>query len=135
MKPYWAMNQIEYAHLFLDTRLFIIFGCSLGDSDGWWWRRIHHSLKLRPDEGTPLSELIIYWWVSDTSHACREDVLARFFAGAGDPPEAERAEVQAQIQVVVYDDATPRAFLSTPLQHCSRPTPMASCFPSVQPSA
>lgn len=115
MKPYWAMNRIEYAHLFPDTRLFIIFGCSLGESDGWWWRRIYEALNRQADDGTPMSELIIYWWSPAGSLASREEVLGTFFAGvAAALDEPKRASVEDRIQVVVYSDEIPPAFLATP---------------------
>ena len=108
MKPYWAMNRIEYGHLFSDTRLFIIFGCSLGESDGWWWRRVYEALNRQTDDGTLLSELIIYWWSPVASPDAREEVLDTFFAGvAGDSDEPERASVEDRIQVVLYTDEQP----------------------------
>lgn len=75
MKPYWAMNRIEYGHLFPATRLFIIFGCSLGESDGWWWRRVYEALSRQTTEGSPPSELIIYWWAPVANPVTRETVL------------------------------------------------------------
>ncbi len=115
MKPYWAMNRIEYAHLFADTRLFIIFGCSLGASDGWWWRRVYEALNREDANGTPLSELIIYWWSPLDSPVAREEVLEAFFSGvAGNFGEQERARVANRIQVVPYTDETPPVFLATP---------------------
>lgn len=115
MKPYWAMNRIEYGHLFSDTRLFIIFGCSLSKSDGWWWRRVYEALNREIDNGAFPSELIIYWWSPIASPVTREEVLGTFFAGvAGDLDEPERASVEDRIQVVVYTDECPPVFLATP---------------------
>ena len=115
MKPYWAMNRIEYGHLFSDTRLFIIFGCSLGASDGWWWRRVYEALNRQTEDGAPLSELIIYWWSPMASPHARDEVLEAFFAGvSGGADEHERASVRDRIQIVLYTDETPPAFLSTP---------------------
>jgi len=115
MKPYWAMNRIEYGHLFPDTRLFIIFGCSLGKTDGWWWRRVYEALNRETGNGASPSELIIYWWSATTSPITREAVLDTFFAGvAGDSDEPERASVEDRIQVVLYTDECPPVFLATP---------------------
>lgn len=115
MKPYWAMNRIEYGHLFPDTRLFIIFGCSLGESDGWWWRHVCKALNREPVDGRPLSELIIYWWSPAAKPATREDVLDTFFTAiTGDPNSPERTSVQERIQIVLYTDETPPVFLATP---------------------
>lgn len=115
MKPYWAMNRIEYGHLFSDTRLFIIFGCSLGKTDGWWWRRVYDALKRPTGGGASPSELIIYWWSPIAGSVTREAVLDAFFAGvAGVSDEPERAGVEDRIQVVVYTDDSPPVFLTTP---------------------
>ena len=119
MKPYWAMNRIEYSHLFPETRLFIIFGCSLGVSDGWWWRRVYEALNRQTVEGAALSELILYWWTPLVSPVTREAVLDIFFArvranGDAPVPEAERLTVEARIQIVVYTDQSPPVFLATP---------------------
>lgn len=117
MKPYWAMNRVEYGHLFADTRLFIIFGCSLGKTDGWWWRRVYEALNRQPDDGAPMSELVIYWWSPVDRPATREEVLASFFAGvAGDLDEPERSSVEQRIQVVAYTAQSPPLFLATPLR-------------------
>lgn len=115
MKPYWAMNRIEYGHLFADTRLFIIFGCSLSKTDGWWWRRVYEALKRQTDDGASLTELIIYWWSPTANPVTREAVLDTFFTGvAGDLDEPERAGVEDRIQVVNYTDEDPPVFLATP---------------------
>jgi Bacteriophage abortive infection AbiH len=117
MKPYWAMNRIEYSHLFCDTRLFIIFGCSLGESDGWWWRRVYEALNRVTAEGSPTSELIIYWWTPMANPVTRETVLDTFFAAVtanSDEPGAKRASVEERIQVAVYTDDSPPVFLATP---------------------
>ncbi|HSX69004.1 AbiH family protein [Nocardioides sp.] len=115
MKPYWAMNRIEYSHLFSDTRLFIIFGCSLGESDGWWWRRVYEALDRPITEGTPPSELVIYWWTPPANPVATEAVLDTFFAHAR-PASAEtaRSSIEERIQVVIYTDEDPPVFLATP---------------------
>mgnify|MGYP000132558441 CR=1 FL=1 len=79
MKHYWARNDVEYKHLFNDVRLFIVFGSSLGLTDGWWWRRIQDGLKANAN-----SELIIYWW-HDGEGDCPDNmlVLDQFARGAG----------------------------------------------------
>lgn len=115
MKPYWAMNRVEYGHLFAGTRLFIIFGCSLGESDGWWWRRVYQALNRQSEDGGPLSELIVYWWSPTSMPASREAVLAAFFAGAMvSPSDPDRESVATRIQVVPYTDESSPVFLATP---------------------
>lgn len=54
MKPYWGQNDKKYSRFFSDTRLFIIFGHSLGSTDEWWWKYIVETIL------TSEAELIIY---------------------------------------------------------------------------
>lgn len=54
-KSFWARCAERYDSLFVETELFIIYGCSLGTSDSWWWRKIYNKLV----EQNP-AELIIY---------------------------------------------------------------------------
>jgi hypothetical protein len=114
MKPYWAMTDIEYGHLFADTELFIIFGCSLGPTDGWWWRRILDALIREPASGKAASELIIYWWTPAGAHDPSEDILEKFLLGAGlEPQDPIRQQVQDQIHVVAYTDQNRPVWLAT----------------------
>lgn len=114
MKPYWAMTDIEYGHLFADTELFIIFGCSLGATDGWWWRRILGSLAADGPGGKPSSEVIIYWWSGGAEPASREAVVERFLGSAGvQANDPIRRRIQDQIHVVAYTDLDPPVWLAT----------------------
>lgn len=114
MKPYWAMIDIEYGHLFADVELFIIFGCSLGLTDGWWWRRILGALLDAPADDKPRSELIIYWWTRDEAPDSSAEVVEKFLLGAGvEPHDPVRQRIQDQIHVVVYSDANPPVWLAT----------------------
>lgn len=114
MKPYWAMNSIEYGHLFSDVQLFIVFGCSLGATDGWWWRRIIDGLAREPDGDEAMSELVIYWWTRAGSPETPADVVDRFLLGAGLGPSDPRFQrVQDQIHVVLYTDEDVPVWLAT----------------------
>jgi hypothetical protein len=78
-------------------------------------RRVYEALNRQTDDGTPLSELIIYWWSPVARPHAREEIFGTFFAGvAGDSDEPERAGVEDRIQVVLYTDESPPAFLATP---------------------
>lgn len=124
-KAYWSQAHALYRGHFSQADLFIIFGCSLGESDGWWWRNIAKALQQRKVQEVPIgpngkfetvteqSELIIYWWKrgdADTIDSAKE----RFFDAAGifvgDPA---RNDLSDCIHVVLYDAATPRTFLRT----------------------
>ncbi len=112
-KPFWAQNKRRYEHLFGDTELFIIFGCSLGETDRWWWRHIAESLgqdRPRPEGGISYKpELIIYWYNGGqglTQSAVRE----KFLRAAGFSDQTDLAEY---IHVVLHDDSTDRVWLNT----------------------
>lgn len=110
MKPFWARNNIQFAKLFPETELFIIFGCSIGESDGWWWRRILEALSAEGSE----SELIIYSWYADPAMPpTRESVCNRFLSAAekdlGDTPQ----NVLDRIHIILYHSGSERVWLNT----------------------
>lgn len=113
-KPFWAQNERRYKHLFSDTELFIVFGCSLGESDRWWWRHIAESLgqeRTRSDEGDVYQpELIIYWYNGGTQVLSGAEVREKFFQAAGVTDGGDTADY---IHVVLHDDSTDRAWLNT----------------------
>lgn len=103
-KAYWAQSESKFQHLFLETRLFIIFGCSLGQTDGWWWRNICQTLKSNPD-----SELIIYWWYQ-IGNKPSEDLIRQKFIDVANETDRSVAE---KIHVIVYSNHDKRIWLST----------------------
>ena len=109
-KPYWAQNDLRYAHLFEDTNLYIIFGMSLGETDQWWWRKIVDSLEKSD------AELILYNHCRDVSKASAEVVKNRFLKSAGwVGAEKEKYNIINKIYVVNFDNNTPRfAFSMNP---------------------
>lgn len=109
-KPYWAQNNLKYGDLFPATDLFIIFGCSLGDTDRWWWRAIVEGLRQNAE-----ADLILYWRRGPndaelTATSLREK-LASAAGYTGDTGVLELLEQKARI--VLYDDATERVWLNT----------------------
>jgi hypothetical protein len=110
VKPYWAQNDLKYAHLFEDTDLYIIFGMSLGVTDQWWWRKIVDSLEKSD------AELILYNHCRDVSKASAEVVKNRFLKSAGwFGAGKEKYNIINKIYVVNFDNNTPRyAFSMTP---------------------
>ncbi len=113
-KPFWAQNVPRYEHLFNDTELFVIFGCSLGVSDRWWWRHIADALgkeRSRPGKGgTYRAELLLYWYNGGSHALTREEVRERFFKASGIDARDRRDEY---VHVVLHDDGTERAWLNT----------------------
>ena len=110
IKPYWAQNDLKYAHLFEDTDLYIIFGMSLGITDQWWWRKIVDSLE------TSDSELILYNYCRSASEVLQETVKEQFMKASGWMGEdAKKGHIMDKIYVVNFDNSTPRfAFSMTP---------------------
>lgn len=125
-KPYWSQAHALFRNQFMQTDLFIIFGCSLGASDGWWWRNIVRSLRatkrqtysqdhsVSPGEVVEeRAELIIYRRQDADQHTV-ESVRDRFLDVASVGEEAgDRRELAERIRVIIYDDETPRTFLNT----------------------
>jgi hypothetical protein len=80
-------------------------------------RRVYEALNRQSAEGSPPSELIIYWWTAVANPITREMVLDTFFTSVmanSNDPRPERASVEERIQVVVYTDESPPVFLATP---------------------
>lgn len=115
-KPFWAQDELRYGHLFEDTELYLIFGCSMGASDRWWWKRIADSLasrRSRPGHAGEAfqPELIIFWWYPDGAPAPSKDsVRDHFFRAAGVTPSDEQTR---RTYVICYTPSTPRVWLNT----------------------
>lgn len=109
-KPYWAQNSVKYADLFSTTNLFIIFGCSLGDTDRWWWHAIINGLQQNSE-----ADLILYWrrGANDADLTATE-LRERFARAAGYPEDSDiLALLEDKARVVLYDDGSERAWLNT----------------------
>lgn len=108
VKPYWAQNDVRYRHFFEDTELFIVFGCSLGESDGWWWRSIAAALDANPD-----AELMIYRRQrSQGAELSEEDVRDQFISAADCAP-AQAGSIRDRIRIVLYEEGSDRKWLNT----------------------
>ncbi|QWL30910.1 AbiH family protein [Rathayibacter toxicus] len=113
-KPFWAQNAKRYEHLFKDTELFIIFGCSLGESDRWWWKNVAESLcQERSYAGSSnrfFAEVIIYWYDAGKD-LTPDEVKIRFLEAAG--VMDRRRELEPFIHVVIYNAESDRTWLRT----------------------
>ncbi|WNM23519.1 AbiH family protein [Demequina capsici] len=109
-KPYWAQNEVKYGDLFNETELFIIFGCSLGATDRWWWRSIAKALAERDE-----AELLLYWRRSPRDTQLDESaVRSKFSDAVGPGVHPDLATVLEQkARVVLYDDGSERRWLNT----------------------
>jgi len=108
-KAYWAQNDLKYSDLFDETALFIVFGCSLGNTDSWWWENIIQSLLADSSRAA-----IIYWWNPLGRAGRDENGVLDLFMTAGDISLAsdEADQLRDQVSVVVYTDQTERVWLS-----------------------
>lgn len=108
-KPFWAQNDLKFSHLFRDTRLFVVFGCSLGQTDGWWWRSILEELKETE------AELLIYkWYPGDLPSEATLDVKIEFLKAASCTLDnAKKNGAADKIYVIPYNDESHRVWLST----------------------
>lgn len=108
-KPYWAQNLVKYGSLFAETHLFIIFGCSLGATDRWWWRAIVQGLQENDD-----ADLIIYRRQSASSPIAADRIRSEFAEAAGCGGDRGILSLLAdKARVVLYGDATERAWLNS----------------------
>lgn len=109
-KPYWAQNNLKYGELFPGTDLFIIFGCSLGETDRWWWRSIVEGLRQNAE-----ADLVLYWRRGPNDPGLTaSDLREKLADAAGFVAENGVVEMLEQrVRVVLYDDTTPRAWLNT----------------------
>lgn len=108
-KPYWAQNLVKYGSMFVKTDLFIIFGCSLGATDRWWWRAIVKGLQENDD-----ADLIIYRRQSANAPLAADRIRCEFAEAAGYGGDRGILSLLAdKARVVLYDDVTERAWLNT----------------------
>lgn len=101
-KPYWGQNNKKYHHLFPDTRLFIIYGHSLGETDKWWWQNIIQAL-LNTD-----AELIIYYYTpQDKTHLHKTDIKNEFIdAACLEFSDEQKETLENKIFIVTFSETT-----------------------------
>lgn len=105
IKSYWAQCELNYSNFFDNTELFIIYGCSIGESDKWWWKKIYDRILSGG------AELIIYNYGSEE----RNVVIDKFIKSSGKSIE-ESESVRNNIYVINhgYDSANEIIFLQLP---------------------
>lgn len=102
-KDYWTQYELNYGSLFNDTKLFIIYGSSVGESDKWWWKNICKTLEKKV-ETNEVSELIIY------SYKIKFDVMD--FLNKYASSESAKNKIKERIFNIVYGDSDEINFLS-----------------------
>ena len=107
-KPYWAQNMVKYGALFAETDLFIIFGCSLGETDRWWWRAIVNAVQSNDK-----ADVIIYRRQSSISPLTAHDLRKEFACAAGYAADPDILSLLTErTRVVLYEDSTERGWLN-----------------------
>lgn len=92
IKSYWAQSELKYGKFFDESELFIIYGCSMGESDNWWWRKIY--TRLKADE----AELIIYNFGTEDE----KKIKKRFIKGCCIVPDEYTEIVEKNIYVINF---------------------------------
>lgn len=107
LKPYWAENDNKYKEYLDKSKLYIVFGHSIGESDKYWWKNIADSLKKNK------SELIIYNYVygkAEDTESKRDEIKKKFLRSAGLNPNSEQ-DIKERIFVVnFYPEKKRKAF-------------------------
>lgn len=102
-KSYWAQNDKKYSKYFDETRLFIVYGTSLGKSDCWWWKRIANSLLIAD------SELIVYYYSKEYN---TEDIKDMFIKACSVNYDEEQIKIiKNKIFVILYSSCDNHYFL------------------------
>lgn len=103
IKSIWARSEELYGQLFENTKLFIIYGCSLGKSDNWWWKKIFTTIAEQN------AELIIYNYGEDDEMAVKE----RFIQGCciKDREQSIIDSVKENIYVICFREGSDLNFL------------------------
>lgn len=107
-KSYWAQNNLKYRSYFDDTRLFIIYGTSIGKTDSWWWENTLSSLINTE------SELIIYYY-NDGNDLCDEEMVKEKFISVCDvdgKSSEELLKAKNKIYVVLFEDDSEKILFS-----------------------
>lgn len=68
-------DELKYKSYFEQTRLFIIYGTSIGKTDNWWWNNIAETLVAPNNE----SELIIYYYVNKNNNDVDTNDIKKLF--------------------------------------------------------
>lgn len=103
-KNYWFDNSQKYTEILSKAQLIVVFGCSLGESDAWWWDHIYTQLKEEK------SYLMIYFY--NKRHKKNEDeVRDLFIERSGNSPDStEKSKITERIAVRLYENDSDHDF-------------------------
>ena len=131
-KEYWVQYPKYYQDLIDDTRLFIVYGSSLDNTDKWWWIHIlsklaeksydlHFKVKSKESDSKHVddinvqesinSELLIYWYDPDGQHPFSVDEFIDKFAIQLDPQTGNAIKIHPKSkEKFEVDPETRKAF-------------------------
>lgn len=109
VKSLWAQCREKYSDRFDKTELFIIYGCSIGKSDSWWWSRIYERLV----DNNP-AELIIYNYGNEDENVVKERFINNCSIKENDKEKIKIAK--DKIYIVNFDNDRDRSinFMNLP---------------------
>jgi hypothetical protein len=108
-KTYWTHANLNYGPTIGETDLFVIFGCSLGETDSWWWKNIAKALLRGTSKGA-----ILYWWNRSGDNLKTQDEVFQKFCSAASVDEADKEALRERVCIVSYSVGSPRAWLAMP---------------------
>lgn len=97
IKSYWARYDVKYKSYFEEAELFIIYGMSISECDGWWMDQIFDAIIKRK------AELIIYMY-GDEKEEHVKDLFIQASIRHAKATEKEKAQVKARIHVVTFNE-------------------------------
>jgi hypothetical protein len=109
VKSLWAQCQSKYNDKFNETELFIIYGCSIGESDNWWWRRIYERLISENP-----AELIIYNYGKDSEDVIKEKFIENCCLDCSDVEKINKAKKNIYIINFGSNIEMSKEFMSLP---------------------
>lgn len=96
IKSYWAQDEVKYSKQISFANLFIIYGCSIGGSDRWWWKKIYDRIINNK------AQLIIYWYKENDSET-DEYVKSKFIKVCGMENDINKETFLKNSFVVLYN--------------------------------
>lgn len=109
IKSFWAQCQAKYYVNFNGTELFIIYGCSIGESDNWWWNRIFERLINENP-----AELIIYNFGNENEDDIKEKFIKNCCLEEYYIEEVDKAKENIYIINFGYTIESDKEFMSLP---------------------
>ena len=96
IKSICAQDEDKYSSIINETKLFIVYGCSLGSSDSWWWHKILVEVAKQEDN----AELIIYYYDDGRNSLNEEEIKDLFISNAICTCDADDEELESDMDLI-----------------------------------